>query len=245
MPKSISQFHSVDPTPAFPAVDNSAANRRKQPGAVQAALAARLRGPGGVYNLGNVIGLSTGIALQFAAALGQGEADTVAVLQSYFFGSPGASWLTLAIAIFLISGEVYHRAWQNGAPPDMRLNRSGDLLSCLGAAALTVSLVYFGDVLLAIVSGTLLAGGKLGTAILPETYGAPKAANRLPTLFRNAVIVSRAPAILALSVQLFGLFSTSGGAIALADVVAPAVMLLCYFIWLRADLMLLAAGGDD
>lgn len=232
MPRLISLSHSADPV----------GGRRQRPYRLRAALAARLRGPGGLYNLGNVVALSTGIALQCAAAAGPSGTDAVAALQSYFFGSPGASWLTLAIAIFLVSGEAYHRAWRRGPLPQMRLNRLGDLLSALGAAALTVSLVHFGDVLLAVASGTLLAGGKLGTAVFPESHGAPKTANRLPALFRGAVILSRAPAILALSVQVLNEFSAPGGATRFADVIAPAVMLLCYFIWARADLMLLAAG---
>lgn len=122
-----------------------------------------------------------------------------------------------------------------------RLNRIGDLLSFVGAVALTASLVHFGDVFLAIVSGALLAGGKLGTALVPETYGATAAFNRLPTLFRNAVILSRAPAIAALALQLFSLVSASGGAAGFADFTGPAVMLLCYLIWARADLMLVPA----
>lgn len=204
---------------------------------VGAAVAARLVGPGGLYNLGNVIALLTGITLQFAATDGLAGDGIGGFLSAYFFGSPGASWLTMAICIFLVSGETYHRAWQGGPPPDLWLNRAGDLLSALGAAALTVALVHFGDLMLALVSGTLLVGGKLGTAILPERDGATGGACLWTTLCRRAVVASRLPAILALTVDLA---SALAGAQALTPaLLGPAVMILCHLIWIRADLLLM------
>ncbi len=220
-------------------VDRLRSEKRSGP-AKQTALRQRLSGPGGLYNLGNLIALSTGITLQFAEAAGGAGTSILEMLNAYFFGSPGASWLTLAIMIFLMSGEIYHRAWKDGAPPDIRLNRLGDFLSGLGAMALTVSLVYFGDFVLALVSGTLLAGGKLGTAIVPEVHGAGPDRNRLPRLLRLAVVVSRAPALISLGVELGRLVAGSETPPGVAQVVAPAVMFGCYLIWTRADLLLMA-----
>ncbi|UMA66239.1 hypothetical protein LVO79_07285 [Roseivivax marinus] len=184
-----------------------------------------------MYNLGNVIALTTGLALQLAAI--QPGTGIGAAIHAYFFGSPGATWLTVAILIFFASGEVYHRAWVGGAPPDTLLNRIGDLMSAVAAVALALALLSFGDVALAIVSGTLLFGGKLGTALIPEIRGAPARANRLPAAFRMAVVVSRFPAMAGLGLEIgTALAGGSPGA-----TVAPGIVFLCYAIWLRADLM--------
>ena len=62
------------------------------PGAsASSALRARMRGPGGYYNIGNVLGLATGIGLQLAAMPGSGDASVRAALRQYFIGSPGRS----------------------------------------------------------------------------------------------------------------------------------------------------------
>ncbi len=212
---------------------------------IRIALRRRLHGPGGLYNLGNLIALATGIALQFTEAASGAGTSIVELLNAYFFGSPGASWLTLAIAIFLVAGEVYHRAWKDGAPPDIQLNRMGDILSFLGAMALTASLIFFGDVVLALVSGTLLAGGKLGTAIVPEDYGMEPARNRLPRAFRLAVVISRAPALIGLTIELFRQLAHAQEVQGVGQIVAPVIMFGCYLIWARADLLLLKAGSTN
>lgn len=214
-----------------------------QPSGIKHEIGARLRGPGGLYNLGNLIALGTGLSLQLAESLSQTYGTVGAAIQTNLFGSPGASWLTLAIAIFMISGEVYHRAWKKGAPPDTRLNRIGDLISFFGALALTVSLAMFGDLFLALVSGTLLAGGKLGTAILPEVHGTGAGRNRLQHLFRLSVVVSRAPALAGLAVELGRLLFRPEALEGPAQILAPAVMFVCYLIWARADLLLMS--GKD
>lgn len=203
---------------------------------VASAAKARLRGPGGMYNLGNAIALAAGLGLQLAAI--QPGTGIGAAIYAYFFGSPGATWLSIAILIFLVSGEVYHRAWINGAPPLTHLNRIGDMLSALAAIALSLALLKFGDVGLAIVSGTCLFGGKIGTAILPEDPSAPAGRNRWSAIFRSMVLASRVPAIAALSIEIFSAFAIA----APGSAFAPALMVLCYAIWFRADLMLLPKG---
>ena len=92
---------------------------------------------------------------------------------------------------------MYHRAWSRRCPPDRRGNWWGDFLSGIAALILTVALAAFGDVLLAVASGLLLAAGKFGSALAPEDYAAP-GANPWPNRFRTAVLASRLPALAAL-----------------------------------------------
>lgn len=208
----------------------------------------RMKGPGGYYNIGNLIGLSSGLILQVLAlrnieGTSSGFSDAVTL---YFVGSPGATALTLATVVFLCAGEIYHRAWRNaGTMPDARLNRWADFVSAIGAVLLAVSLAYFGDIWLAITSTILLAGGKLGSAIGPS-QGWPvriESRARYPTtetlkfdLFRTAVILSRVPAIGALAVGLIAAVISKAD-FGLGE--AQSVMLLiCFALWTRADILL-------
>jgi hypothetical protein len=63
-------------------------------------LTQRLSGPGGLYNLGNGLGLLGGVSFHVAAASGTGWA----ALSDYFVGSLGASAITVAMLIFFWSG---------------------------------------------------------------------------------------------------------------------------------------------
>lgn len=202
----------------------------------------RLRGPGGTYNFGNAIALTAGLGIQISQL--EDGATVWGAVRMYFVGSPGASWLTVAIVIFFMSGEIYHRAWM-GDRPILGLVRSGDYLSALGAAALTVSLLYLGDILLALAAGSLLFGGKLGNAMSPS--GTWPLRLEFPALtgstrciqfdvFRVAVVLSRLPSLAALGVQAGR--TVLGGA-PILDALLPAIMILCFLIWLRADLLLM------
>ena len=73
-------------------------------------------GPGGFYSLGNTVALGTGLNLQLRTASDLGTGWTRAQL-AYFVGSPSATALAVATVIFLVSGEVYHPAWQAGTGP--------------------------------------------------------------------------------------------------------------------------------
>ena len=128
--------------------------------------AARLRGPGGYYNIGNAFGLGMGIALQMESIpAGRSGLEAAAdAATSYLLGNPAATALTLGTAVFFWSGEMYHRAWANGAPPNPVLNRRGDLSSGLGALILFVALLSLGHVMLAVTAGLLHALGKFGSA---------------------------------------------------------------------------------
>lgn len=208
------------------------------------ALRARMKGPGGYYNIGNLIALGAGLGVQIATVSGRGQAGPGAILEAirtYFVGSPGTATLTLAMLIFFVSGELYHRAWSDGFPPDRRCNRWGDFLSGVAAVILTAALAAFGDFLLAVASGLLLAAGKFGSAIAPEKHEAHDS-DPWPKRFRLAVVASRAPAIAALAFKLAGIF-TSGTAATPCSLFVTSTMLVSYLLWTRADMLLMRPPG--
>jgi hypothetical protein len=194
-------------------------------------LVARLSGPGGLYNIGNVFGLASGIGLALAAAPGRASG---AVIADYLAGSVSAVAITVAMLIFLASGEAYHRAWAHGAPPDAGLTRLGDRLSGWGALALFVGLFLVGEMVLALASGLLHAAGKFGSGLDHPAIAAVK--GRRPDPFRVAVLVSRVPAMLLLGLALGR--AALDPAPAAAELIAPASLLFCYLLWARADLLL-------
>ena len=201
------------------------------PASTTRGLAARLRGPGGLYNVGNALGLASGIALALAAAPGRSSA---AVVADYLAGSASAVAITVAMVVFLFSGEAYYRAWAHGAPPDPGLNRRGDRLSGWGALALFVGLLLVGAVVLALASGLLHAAGKFGSAIdHPAVAGLKR---RRPDPFRSAVLASRLPAIVLLAIALGQ--ALAAPAPSAAAVLGPGSLLVCYLLWSRADLLL-------
>jgi len=197
---------------------------------IRQAIAARLKGPGGYYNIGNAIALTAGLAVQVTRSTGAGTQTLTDAVRGYFVGSPGATALTVATLVFFLSGEMYHRAWANGFPPDRRANWWGDVLSGIAAIVLTVALVYFGDLLLALLSGALLAFGKFGSAVFPG--------DRARTRCRYLVLLSRLPALATLALQIGRLVGAEAGPGAL---VMPLVMFGCYLIWGCADIRLLAS----
>ena len=191
-------------------------------------LTQRLSGPGGLYNLGNGLGLLGGVSFHVAAASGTGWA----ALSDYFVGSLGATAITVAMLIFFWSGERYHRAWANGAPPDARLNRVGDISSGWGALMLGLGLVLMGHPVLAATSGLLHAAGKFGSA-LPGSVQV-----RLPVgpeFFRKVVVASRLPALAAVVLDA----SAATGSGDVQGAAAAGLLVLCYGLWLKADVALM------
>lgn len=216
----------------------NAAPARRDPASrrVTAEILTRLNGPGGYYNVGNLIGLCSGLALQFAvtAASGRSGADIVV---AYFVGSPATLALTIATLIFLVSGEMYHRAWRGGGPPDARLNRLADLLSAAGAVALAISLLLLGQPLLALFTGLLTVFGKLGSAVL-DPASVPLWPAGWPDPFRTTVLVGRFPAVAAAVLGLWRGLDTGNW-------IGPAVLVLCNLLWMRADYLLFAGSGTS
>lgn len=212
--------------------------RGRAVGGTHSAILARLAGPGGYYNIGNALALIAGLVVQAAAAARAGDQGAVLdAVRAALIGSPGATALTAAIAIFIVAGEMYHRAWARGLPPDRRMNWWGDFLSGVAAVVLTFALAAFGDILLALLSGAMLALGKFGSALMPEDDAVPgrQASARR---WRLVVLASRVPALATLAL---GLASMLGAGAPADMVVMPAVMFVCYLLWARADLLLLAA----
>ncbi|MFP8778561.1 hypothetical protein [Hydrogenophaga sp. RWCD_12] len=193
------------------------------------ALRLRMAGPGGLYNLGNAFGLVTGLALYLAA--GQGDTDR---WWDYFVGSPAALALTISMVVFYVSGEAYHQAFAGPGAPDLARLRTGDLLSGHGAVMLGVGLLFLGQPLLAATAGALHAIGKYGSVLaLPVA--------RWATICRGAVVLSRLPAMAA---TLLALGRVAGELPFLSvAVLTPVTMLVCYGLWLVADVMLLRPVG--
>lgn len=206
-------------------------------------LTQRLRGPGGLYNLGNCIGFSGGLC---AAILGvsderRGFASALAAAADFLYGSPAAIALTLATAVFFWSGEVYHRAWARGFPPDPHQLRSGDFSSAAGAVLLALAFFALGNVVLALTAGVLHAAGKLGSALVDRT------ANQKPdrwlmnsTFAREVVLLSRLPAM---AMGLMGLLSAAPPGVGLESQIVSGVLLLCCIVWAAADMLLLPASS--
>lgn len=194
-------------------------------------LAQRLSGPGGLYNLGNALGLLSGLSFHVSTATAVGVTGWAAVAE-YFAGSLGATAITGAMLIFFWSGEQYHKAWAHGAPPDAQLNRVGDVSSGWGALMLGLGLVLMGHPVLAATSGFMHALGKFGSGLPVRvqarlTFG--------PAAFRGVVVASRLPALAAVLIEVAA--KTQAGDV--QGAVAGGYLVLCYGLWLRADLALL------
>jgi hypothetical protein len=189
------------------------------------ALRLRLTGPGGLYNLGNAFGLLTGLALYLAASSG-GNGPW----WDYFVGSPAALALTVSMVVFYVSGEAYHQAFAGPGAPDLARLRTGDLLSGHGAVMLGVGLLFLDQPVLAATAGALHALGKYGSVLVPPVA-------HWSALCRGAVVLSRVPAVAA---TLLALGQVAGELPLLSvGVLTPITMLVCYGLWLVADVLLL------
>jgi hypothetical protein len=200
----------------------------------------RIKGPGGLYNAGNILGLIAGLTVAIdRAPEGVGLASSSRALGHFFAGSPAAVSLTAATLVFLWSGEHYHRAWRHGYPPDAALNRMGDLSSGIGAVALGVGLSLLANPILAASSGFLHAAGKLGSAFGPQ--GERVLAGRsfkADNVYRCSVAASRIPAIVVTLSQLSEiLFTQTAGTE--GQCLLLITMLICYALWATADIALM------
>ena len=193
-------------------------------------LSTRFSGPGALYNLGNVIALVAGAGL----ALSELDGNAMQGLRHYLMGSAPAAWLTGSMLVFIVSGELYHAGY-HGRPERRALRiQQADLAAGLAAFALTIALIGFGDAGMAIVAGVLLAGGKLGSAVLPLWSGGAAVAGSL----RVVVLGSRFPSILALVLSLQSM-SHQIAAPSMQDMLLPIVMIGCFLLWLWADVILI------
>ncbi|MGB5838602.1 MAG: hypothetical protein WBH14_16285, partial [Albidovulum sp.] len=105
-----------------------------------------------------------------------------------------SEWALIASCIvFFCAAEAYHRAWVCRAVPDRFLIRLGDTLAGISAIFMTVALIGFGDIGLAVIAGTMRAVGKFGTAVFPEDYRQNEKCSTLTSVLRILVIASRIP----------------------------------------------------
>ncbi|QPC92002.1 hypothetical protein [Mesorhizobium sp. INR15] len=204
------------------------------------ALTERMSGPGGAYNIGNLIGLCQGIGAQLLVSRDPNQlpwADAPSVIGHYLTGNFAAVAMTTATAIFFASGEVYHHAWNGRRRPSETVNRLGDFLSGVGAVCLGLALFELGHPFLALTSGLLHCVGKFGSACHRSgvpIFGMPV---RGPDPFRAMVLLSRVPAIMAAVSGLYAsLFGIEGGQPQHWS--TPASLLACYLLWSWADLLL-------
>jgi hypothetical protein len=204
----------------------------------------RLKGAGGLYNVGNAIGFVTGLAASLAAARhGSGVSLMLASAWTYIGGSPAAAAITASTVLFFWSGEEYRRAWQPGRLPDPAHNRRGDLLSGAGAVVLGLGLAMLGSPLLAATSGFMHAAGKFGSAsgwkATLRLFGRPV---RAADLFRRSVVLSRIPATLLTLGVIVENIRCLPPAAALDRSILPGATMICLCIWAAADLMLARAS---
>jgi len=206
--------------------------------ALRRALTERMSGPGGAYNIGNLIGLCQGIAAQLFVSSDPNQlpwTGAPAVVSHYLAGNFAAIAMTSATAIFVASGEVYHRAWNGRRKPRENINRLGDFLSGLGAVCLGVALFELGHPFLALTSGLLHSVGKLGSAC--HRSGAA----RSPDPFRTMVLLSRLPAIIAAGFSFHASLFEGGQ----QHWSTPASLLACYLLWSWADLLLFRSSDPE
>ncbi|RUW87706.1 hypothetical protein EOA13_29555 [Mesorhizobium sp. M7A.F.Ca.US.011.01.1.1] len=204
------------------------------------ALTARMSGPGGAYNIGNLIGLCQGITAQILVSGNPDQPLWTGVptaISHYLTGNFAAITMTSATAIFFASGEVYHRAWNERLNPRENLNRLGDFLSGVGAVCLGLALFELGHPLLALTSGLLHSVGKFGSAChRPGVQILNLSEHRLEP-FRIMVLLSRLPALIAAGTGLCAsLFKFEVGQPQHWS--TPATLLVCYLLWSWADLLL-------
>ncbi len=223
-------------TATAPVVAKSASSRSFEK--LVSGLKGRLHGPGGFYNLGNAFGLLTGLLLHAAhmSSGSQRSTESFYVVFDYLAGSVSSLALTLSMIVFFWSGELYYRAWSRGFPPEPGLNRAGDLWSCWGALALGVGLLLLNQPVLALTAGLLHALGKYGSAkSLPAIKGWPET---WPDCWRTIVLASRVPALMAVLIEMT-LYTMKGDLLTVSGF-GPMTLLVCYLLWLKADLLLLS-----
>ena len=192
--------------------------------------------PGGLYNIGNALGLASGLTLAVLPVTTLGIYNGNAILSAmrqYLMGDPAAVALSIAMVIFFYSGIQYDRAWKNGAPPITSLNRSGDMWSGFGALFLGLGLLALGQPILAATAGLLHAIGKFGSAWTMRPLPIWKG----PDFWRTLVLISRFPAIAAAILAIIETLRVGYADVAVG--VAPlAILLTCYLLWVLADLKL-------
>lgn len=194
----------------------------------------RLRGPGGLHNIGNMIALFGGLII--FSATSWHELTIYQTLRTYFLGNVGTVSLTISMIIFLIAGECYYQACKFNNKPNQNLLRKGDFLSAIAAVISILALMSFGQTDIALFAGALLVIGKMGTAIFPKHNDKKHGVLGITSLFRKISIISRVPSIIALA---YTAIEGLGTAYYTNEFSISIMMLVCYVLWLVGDIMLL------
>lgn len=234
------------PNGRYDVYDVSGAGQRALPAlpvarAATARAPAHAMSPGAYYLIGDAMGLLAGIGLQLAQSANADVPLAASPLEAtfnYLAGSLSATILSLAMLIFFVSAWLYHRAW-NGGVPDVARTRLADFVSGFGALGVGIGLLALGEPLLALSSGLLHTWGKFGSALRPGGR-IPGWQPAWPDFHRSLVFVSRFPAIAAALYDMHHAVSLVSAGAHWAEFAAPAVLLGCYLLWLRADLLLFA-----
>ncbi|MDH6231763.1 hypothetical protein M2281_002361 [Mesorhizobium soli] len=201
-----------------------------------------MRDPGMLYNLGNSLGFIVGLGVALAADASRDDGATVwGRVIAHVVGSPAAAALTGATSVFFWGGLLYTRAWSNGAPPDPKLNRQGDVLSGIGAILLGIGLVIMGNPWLAASAGLLHATGKFGAALGgTATRQGSFAQSRVADFCKDLVLVSRVPAVLVGAAALWRELALLEN---MQELLLSLSFMTCCLIWAAADWMLLSPDG--
>jgi hypothetical protein len=110
----------------------------------------------------------------------------------------------------------------------------GDIGSGIGALLLGLGLLILNEPLLAATAGALHAAGKFGSAFAGGRK-LPLWPRHWPDGWRTLVVLSRVPALLAATLQI----ARDLGGQAPLHAFEPAALILCYLLWLRADILLI------
>jgi hypothetical protein len=189
--------------------------------------------PGLLYNAGNLISVLVACAdCIFAAKLaGQSNSPNIA---HYFFGTWPAIFTSLAVAVFLASGNKYALAWKNGFPPNQKCNAQGHALSALGALLIGIALLGLAQnqlaFYLALITTFLHVGGKFGSLVAP-TYDVQF--KIMPLLSRTTYVATLALDVLAQAQHLHNTHAL------IAKLILPTGLIAATFLWARADWLLM------
>jgi hypothetical protein len=198
--------------------------------------------PGGLYNIGNVLGFVTGFAV--ALSMDTSGGVTVAIWDralSHVAGSPAGLALTAATAVFFWGGILYGKAWTGGTLTDPALNLWGDVLSGVGAIILGVGLLMICDPWLATSAGAMHALGKFGSALGSAAPSHLSLTSERTAVFgKDLVLMSRVPAVLAGAAALWQALVLT---YSVQELLLALSFMACCIIWAVADWMLLSPRG--
>ena len=205
--------------------------------------------PGKLYNGGNVATLAvvvvpftiSAVSAAFRGDMSQLDWKSVVTISNGLF--------VATKAIFYYSGDLYDRAYQHGQMvdgtyvPDIKLNRKGHFWSSVGAATLGWGLAELGDtasLLMAATSGALHALGKFGSFATETTVESFTSAKKAiwPSVYKDAVIVSRIPAAIDLAWNIGEKFYNLPIPEAAQQSVPMFILAASYGVWTRADCLL-------